>query len=280
MEENKENQKDNEFNYNCELTKIEEGEDGHIYIAGIATTDSLDHDGEIVDADAVKSAWGDYKGVIRYMHGKDSRNPDAVGVMVDRHVDSSGKTWKTEFTPSGPFIVAKISNAPDTESIRTKIREGVISAFSIGGRAKRIKTFDPTLQKDVNRVITTRISEISLVDLPANKDSYFSVLKAACVGENCPLSNDGIQSIEKTEPTETDPVVDQAVQKFESIINENNDMKETLNKLEEQIEELKCATDPITIVKSEENKNTIEEVVNENTTDNVVKFEINLNELM
>ena len=279
MEENKEEQKDNEFNYNCELTKIEEAEDGHIYIAGIATTDSIDHDNEIVDADAVKSAWGDYKGVIRYMHGKDARNPDAVGVVVDNYTDSAGKTWKTEFTPSGPFIVAKISNAPDTESIRTKVREGVISAFSIGGRAKRIKTFDPTLQKDVNRVITTRISEISLVDLPANRDSYFEVLKAACVGENCPLNNDNIEPIEKTEPTETeDPVVIEAVQKFEEIITENNNMKNTLDKLETEIEKLKQANDLEPVEKGEET--ITEEVVNENTTDNVVKFEINLNELM
>ena len=253
-------EKDSEFNYECKLTKIEEDPDGTIYIAGIATTDSLDHDNEIVDAEAVKSAWGDYKGVIRYMHGKDQRNPDAIGKVVPSYTDTAGKTWKTEFTDRGPFIVAKISNAPDTESIRTKVREGVISALSIGGRARRVKTFDPTLQKDVNRVITTRISEISLVDLPANKESYFEVLKAACTGDNCPLNTEPIEE-------QTDPVVSQAVEKFEEIINDNTKMREELTKLEGEILEMKT-------------KYILESNVSDVEKSEVTKFEINLGELI
>lgn len=132
------------------------------------------------------------------MHGKAEHNKAAVGVVIPEYTDSGGKTWKTEFTDRGPFIVCKISNAADTESIRTKVREGIITGLSIGGRAKRVKTFDPTLQKDINRVITTRISEVSLVDLPANRDSYFEVLKLACTGPNCPI-NDGTEPIEKVE---------------------------------------------------------------------------------
>lgn len=251
MEERKE---DNEFKYEYTFTKSEENSDGDLYIYGLATSDEVDHDGEIVDAESVKSAWGDYQGVIKYMHGKDTSQLAAIGKVVPEYVDKAGKTWKTEFTERGPTIVAKISNAPDTESIRMKVREGVISGLSIGGRARRVKTFDPTLQKDVNRVITTRISEISLVDLPANKSSYFEVLKAACVGDNCPL-NDGTEPIEKTDPVVEDPIVSRAVAKFEEIINENNDMKDTLEKLEEQIEGLERANDPITVVKGEENEN-------------------------
>ena len=53
------NFEDNEFNYECEFTKVEENPDGNIIIAGIATTETLDHDNEIVDLEAVKSAWGD-----------------------------------------------------------------------------------------------------------------------------------------------------------------------------------------------------------------------------
>ena len=249
------NFEDNEFNYECEFTKVEENPDGNIIIAGIATTETLDHDNEIVDLEAVKSAWGDYNGTIRYMHSKAEHNKAAVGVVIDSYVDQSGKTWKTEFTERGPFIVAKISNAADTESIRTKVNEGIIRGFSIGGRARRVKTFDPTLQKDINRVITTRISEISLVDLPANRDSYFEVLKAACVGDQCPLNNDNIESIEKTEPIEIDPVVESAVTKFESIINENNDMKDTLSRLESEIQVMKSANDSEIVKTDEENEN-------------------------
>jgi len=292
MEEKNENEiTDNEFNYQGELTKIEKADDGNVYIAGICTTEKMDHDGEVVDLNEVRKVWEDYmtNPVIKYMHSKAEHNKAAVGVVVPSYTDSTGKMWKTEFTDSGPFIVCKISNAPDTDSIRTKVEEGIIKGFSIGGRARRVKMFDPTLQKDVNRVITTRISEISLVDLPANPDSFFSVLKAACVGDNCPI-NDGTETIEKVDTTEPiekkegegkapkewwdncmgtangipgmkdasafcgwmwahgkedfgsqrsaigkvedDPVVDQAVAKFEELITENATLKDRLEKLE------------------------------------------------
>lgn len=245
---------DNEFTYECEFTKVEQEPDGHIIIAGIATTDAVDHDGEIVDAEAVKSAWGDYKGVIRYMHGKAEHNRAAVGIVIPEYVDSAGKTWKTEFTSRGPFIVAKISNAPDTESIRTKVREGVITGLSIGGRARRVRTYDAALGKEINRVITTRISEISLVDLPANGDSYFEVLKAACVGGNCPLDN-GEKPIEKVD----DPIVTAAVEKFEEMIIQNNqlqidaaDLKETIEKLEYKVKNMTITDNPETVTDTEE----------------------------
>ena len=270
MGENKE-EIDNEFNYEGEFIKIEEGSDGHIYIAGICTTEKIDHDGEIVDLNEVRGVWDDYmrNPVLKYMHGKDPHNVAAIGVVVPEHIDGEGKTWKTEFTDQGPFIVCKISNAPDTESIRTKVTEGILKGFSIGGRARRVKIFDPTLQKDVNRVITTRISEVSLVDLPANSDSFFSVLKAACVGENCPISGD-TEPIEKIDPIDdVDPVVLQAVKKFEEILTENTEMKETLEKLESEIQAMKIIETGTEIVKDEKPDNDISST----------KVEINLLEL-
>jgi len=307
MEEQEENKiTDNEFNYHGELTKIEKSNDGNIYIAGICTTEKMDHDGEIVDLNEVRKVWDDYmtNPVLKYMHGKDTSNMAAIGVVVPSYTDSTGKMWKTEFTDEGPFIVCKISNAPDTESIRTKVEEGIVKGFSIGGRAKRVKTFDPTLQKDVNRVITTRISEISLVDLPANPDSFFSVLKAACVGDNCPM-NDDTETIEKGEgkapktwwdncmgtakgipgmkdasafcgwmwahgkedfgpqrseigKIEDDPIVDQAVAKFEELIVENATLKDRLEKLETGLDNMvKIEEEDLTVQKSE-NSNLIE----------------------
>lgn len=312
MEEQKE---DNEFIYEGEFTKIEESSDGHIYIAGICTTEKIDHDGEIVDLNEVRGVWDDYmqNPVLKYMHGKDPHNVAAIGKVVPEHVDGEGKTWKTEFTDRGPFIVCKISNAPDTESIRTKVTEGILKGFSIGGRARRVKIFDPTLQKDVNRVITTRISEVSLVDLPANSDSFFSVLKAACTGPDCPLNTNGTESIEKDEgklPADwwdncigtakgipgmddasafcgwmwahgedagftpqraaigksevEDPVVEQAVVKFEEIITQNNTLQEEAAKMKNRLEKFESeiqnivtiANDPeFDITKGEENEN-------------------------
>lgn len=195
------NKDEGDFEYILNLQKIEEDAEKYLIVAGIATTETRDHDNEIVDLGSVRDVWKSYmeNPVVRYFHGKDRRNPDAVGMVVPEHTDSNGKTWKTEMTDDGPFIVAKISNAPDTESIRTKISEGIIKGFSIGGRAKRVKEYSHELGKDINRVLTQRISEISIVDLPANPDSYFNVLKSACVGDQCKIANDAdaLKSVEE-----------------------------------------------------------------------------------
>jgi len=243
------NEEDNNFEYILNLQKLETGDDNRLIIAGMCSSGDIDHDGERVDMDSLKSQFLKYmeNPVLRYFHGKDSRNPDAIGKAIPEYTDTSGKTYKTEFTDNGPFIVAEISQADDVASIRTKIVEKNLRGLSIGGRAKRVKAWDATLGKDVNNVIVSRWNETSVVDLPASKTSYFEVLKAACTGDNCP---NNIELIE-----ETDPIVDQAVLKFEEIINENAEMKDTLKKLESHVQALKRANDPVTVITGEENEN-------------------------
>lgn len=240
---------DDNFEYVLKLEKLETGNDNRLIIAGVCSSGDIDHDGERVDMDSLKSQFLKYmeNPVIRFFHGKDGRNPDAIGKAIPEYTDPSGKTYKTEFTDSGPFIVAEISQAEDVASIRTKIVEKNLRGLSIGGRAKRVKVWDATLGKDVSNVIVSRWNETSVVDLPASKTSYFEVLKAACTGDNCP---NNIELIE-----ETDPIVDQAIAKFEAIINENTEMKDTLEKLESQIQGLERANDPVTVITGEENEN-------------------------
>ena len=173
------------FEYVMKLEEIGKS-DNHIIVAGIASNGSLDWDEETIDLDSLRSSWDDYmkNPVLRYMHGKDARHPDAIGRVIPEYVTENGETIKTEFRNGKPFIVAKISNAPDVEDIRVKIQEGVLKGFSIGGRANRVKDFCHKLGKAVNKIFVKRLSEISIVDLPANKEGFFEVVKG-CVGNNC-----------------------------------------------------------------------------------------------
>lgn len=241
---------DNNFEYILNLEKLETVDDSKLIIAGMCSSGDIDHDGERVDMTSLKSQFLKYmeNPVIRFFHGKDGRNPDAIGKAIPEYTDPAGKIWKTEFRDNGPFIVAEISQADDVKSIRTKIVEKNLRGLSIGGRAKRVKAWDATLGKDVSNVIVSRWNETSVVDLPASKTSYFEVLKMACTGDNCPLNGN-------TELIEADPIVDQAVTKFEEIINENIEMKDTLEKLESQIYSLERANDPVTVITGEENEN-------------------------
>ena len=256
-----ENKEESDFEYILELEKLETGDENRLIIAGVCSSGDIDHDGERIDMDSLHSQFLKYmeNPVIRFFHGKDARNPDAIGKVIPEYVDSENKVWKTEFRPEGPFIVAEISQAPDVASIRTKIIEKNLKGLSIGGRAKRVKVYDSELGKDVNNVIVSRWNETSVVDLPASKTSYFEVLKAACVGENCPINTEPIEE-------QTDPIVDSAVKKFEEIITDNTKMREELTKLEGEIFDMKT-------------KYILESNVHDVEKSEVTKFEINLGEL-
>ena len=268
-----------DFEYVLGLQKIETDQEDYLIIAGIATTEKLDRDGEIVDMESVRGVWQDYmvNPVIRYHHGVDKRNPDAIGRVIPEHIDSSGKTWKTEMTEKGPFIVAKISNAPDTESIRTKIKEGVLSGLSIGGRAKRVKEFSNTLGKDVNRVLTKRISEISVVDLPANPDSFFNVLKSACVGDHCNLDIKD-EEIPKSPKLVTTDVPEDYVANDTDMLKSVEEQTEKLEQenieLRKQIDDLQSRTnkDKEVVMKQTNTENTIGGKTMEQE-ENIVRFE-------
>lgn len=179
-------QKDeSDFEYVMKLEEVGKSDD-HIIVAGIASNGGLDWDEEAINIDSLRTAWGDYmkNPVLRYMHGKDSRHPDAIGQVIPEYIKENGETIKTEFRDGKPFIVAKLSNSPDVEDIRVKVQEGVLKGFSIGGRANKVGEFCHKLGKNVNRIFVNRLSEISIVDLPANKEGFFEIVKG-CVGNNC-----------------------------------------------------------------------------------------------
>ena len=178
---------ENNFEYIIDFQKIEGEIEDDLVIYGKASSGELDHDGEIVDSDSLRSVWGAYmkNPVVRYLHNKSEKYQGPIGKVLPEYTDRSGKIYSSGFNENGElFVVAQISKADDVKDIRTKIKEGVLKGFSIGGRAKRQKVFDANLQKEITKVIVSRMSELSVVDLPANKDSFYTIIKG-CVGENC-----------------------------------------------------------------------------------------------
>jgi hypothetical protein len=134
--------------------KAKKQADGTIIVKGIASSEAIDGDGEIIKATAIKAALPDYMkfGAIREMH-----NPIAAGVALKCEVTKDGKT----------VIEAKIV---DPATVK-KVEEGVLKGFSIGGRiTKRDKSDDS--------IITgIKLTEISLVDRPCNPEALVNLCK-------------------------------------------------------------------------------------------------------
>lgn len=144
------------------INKVEARAEG-LYVAGIASTEARDKQGEIVKASAMRKALARY--FTRSLTGEVS------GPVREMHQMSAvGKTIAAEVTPDGATHVECVIVDPVAQA---KVRAGIYKGFSIGGRVPpggRNKA-DPTV---VEALILT---ELSLVDAPANPQATFSVFK-------------------------------------------------------------------------------------------------------
>lgn len=144
-----------------EFTKRERRADGTVVVAGICSSEAVDSDGEVITAAAMKAALPAYwKGgpAVREQH-----DPlRAVGTGLSAEVDADGRTH-FECLVVDPVAVAKITSEPP-----------VLRGFSIGGNIPPGGR-DPANAKIVRALSLT---EISLVDRPANPEARISVWKA------------------------------------------------------------------------------------------------------
>jgi hypothetical protein len=134
--------------------KVEKQDDGTMLVSGVASSEAVDSDGETITAEAMKAALPDYMkfGAIREMH-----QPIAAGSALKCEVDAEGVT----------HLEAKIVD-PTTVM---KIEEEVLKGFSVGGKI--------TGRDKLNKTIITgiRLTEISVVDRPANPEAVFKLAK-------------------------------------------------------------------------------------------------------
>lgn len=147
-----------------ELTKVEEQDDGTLKVFGIASSGVRDDAGEIVTPDAMKGALPDYAlyPAVREMHG-----PSAAGTMIEASVDADGFTR----------VCAHVVDPVAIKKVKTKTYRG----FSIGGRVLERDAKDRTI------ITAIKLSEISLVDRPANPEASIDLWKAD-IGDLKPMA--------------------------------------------------------------------------------------------
>ena len=132
-------------------------------IAGYANTSDKDRTGDIV----LSEAW--VKGVDHFR-----RNP----ILLYQHDHSKpiGRVNNIRVDKKGIFVEASVSDAAESQhGVKTLIRDGVLKSFSVGFRVK-----DATYDKvsDVFFIKDLELLEISVVSVPANQNSLFSVRKS------------------------------------------------------------------------------------------------------
>lgn len=165
----------------AEIAKMEAQDDGTVKVWGYASSEAVDSDGEVIAAEAMKAAIPDYMkfGAVREMHGS-----NAAGTAIEINVEDDGRTF------FGAHIVDPVAV--------TKVKTGVYKGFSIGGSV--------TARDELNKSQITglKLTEISLVDRPANPDAVFTCFKADKPKEEEETADKDDEPADKTDETPAD----------------------------------------------------------------------------
>jgi HK97 family phage prohead protease len=140
----------------CPIAKVDQDQQ---MVWGYASTPARDDQGEIITLGALSNALGDY---MKFANIREMHQLSAVGKAKEAAVDDRGL-----------YVAARIVDPLAWQ----KVKEGVYSGFSIGGR---VLERNPS---DRSTITAIKLDEISLVDRPANPEALFDVWKAADMSE-------------------------------------------------------------------------------------------------
>jgi phage head maturation protease len=150
-----------------QFTKIEQLADGTLYVEGIASSEAEDAAGEIIKASAMRDALPEY---LKFPALREMHETWAAGRTVRAEVLGDGTT----------HIAAKVV---DAEAVK-KVKERVYNGFSIGGSVTKRNATDSTIIEGLT------LTEISLVDRPANPDCVMQLVK---IQQEKPMPADDIK---------------------------------------------------------------------------------------
>lgn len=158
---------DTDFTINFPFSKIDKVKRT---VTGIATADNFDTDRDIMEIGASVDAFQNWIGNIREMH-----QPKAVGKMLNFNapvpVEYKGKMY------NGLEVTVYVSKG--AEDTWQKVLDGTLKGFSIGGGViEKSMEYDRASDCVARRVSKYMLTELSLVDNPANPAALITMFKS------------------------------------------------------------------------------------------------------
>jgi HK97 family phage prohead protease/HK97 family phage major capsid protein len=188
---------DSVFQKSMPLPTAEETIDS-IFIEGYANTTDVDRSGDVIPKTVWESGIQNYlkNPIILAYHDHD----EPIGRMVDYRIEDRGL-----------FIKARISAA--AEDVFNLVKDGVLTAFSVGFIIKDA-TYDSVT--DLFIIKELELLEVSVVSVPANQDSTFSLSKSFDNDDDYNLFKKQFSSDEpaKEQKTSEEPTVQQKKEIF------------------------------------------------------------------
>ena len=161
---------DNKVNHNFAFKSIKqkEGDENTLVITGFANTTTKDRAGDVIP----RETWEKFEAFNNY-----NKNPI---ILFNHDWDRPiGKMLSYNITEMGLEVTVEISKGADG-NIYQLIKDGVLKAFSVSFYINDAKYISET---DTFYITELEMLELSVVSIPCNADSIFSVVKS--LGLNC-----------------------------------------------------------------------------------------------
>jgi len=155
--------KNKQVNYETIIKSVQKEADSEdLIIEGYANTISKDRMGDVIPAETWMKP-----GALENFY----KNP--IILAFHDHKQPIGKAIEIVATEMGLKIKARISAA--AEKVHALIRDGILTTFSVGFLIKDA-TYEP--KNDTFYITEVELTEVSVVSVPCNQDSTFSVAKS------------------------------------------------------------------------------------------------------
>lgn len=142
---------------------------GAVFIEGFANKATVDRGNDLISPDAWDLDNFKKNPIILFNHGMDSLGGTPVG-----------RATQVKATEEGLYLKVRLSNseAPGIKMVRDLVQEKILQAFSVGFEPKEteIKTVgEGENAQEVNHITKAELFETSIVGIPMNQDSLFTV---------------------------------------------------------------------------------------------------------
>jgi len=149
-----------------------------LIVAGYASVEMVDKQGDLITRGALKDAFGDFMKADGFRNVQLAHSNIQVGSVIPSYTDSSGRLWKSEVDDTGMFVVIKLrGDIEKAREVASEIRKGSLRSFSIGGQAfERVNKSDQT-RGDYREIRRMELHEVTICEKGINPEAQFRILK-------------------------------------------------------------------------------------------------------
>ena len=152
--------------------------DNDLVIAGYASVEMVDKQGDLITRNALKDAFGDFMKADGFRNVQLAHSNIQVGSVIPSYTDSNGRVWKSGVDDAGMFVVIKLrDDIEKAREVANEIRKGALRGFSIGGQAfKRMRKSDQQ-HGDYTEISKLELHEVTICEKGINPEATFRILK-------------------------------------------------------------------------------------------------------